>query len=158
MYPDGFVRFVKESNRIEGILGKPSDRQVEAIYNFTLLPEVTVADLETLVAVIEPGTVLRDHSTQSVRIGGRFLDGGPEIRQQLEDLLRERDAYIQHVGYELLHPFMDCNGRSGRALWLHRMGHGVLLRGFLHTFYYQTLDCRAQYSELYDWADVRTRY
>ncbi len=55
--------------------------------------------------------------------------------------------YISHVAYENLHPFTDGNGRSGRALWLWQMMHGTMRQvnmardlGFLHTFYYQTLN------------------
>jgi len=160
-YPDGFVKFVKESNRIEGILGKPSDREVEAIYNFVMLPEVTVADLETLAAVIEPGVVIRDKPGLNVCIGQRSLKGGPEVREQLESVLKVQDAYNQHIAYELLHPFMDCNGRTGRALWLHKtcMHSGVLQLGFLHTFYYQTLEHHAGTLKMFNRArDIRTRY
>jgi hypothetical protein len=73
---------------------------------------------------------------------GRHLPprGGPEIRNHLLDLLLNDDlsAYEQHVAYEVLHPFTDGNGRSGRALWAWRVRDFPL--GFLHTFYYQTLD------------------
>ena len=51
--------------------------------------------------------------------------------------MRALGACETHVRYELLHPFLDGNGRSGRALWLWLMGQAPL--GFLHTFYYQTL-------------------
>lgn len=49
-------------------------------------------------------------------------------------------AYRCHVVYETLHPFTDGNGRSGRAVWLRQMGWIVRAPlGFLHHFYYQTL-------------------
>lgn len=63
---------------------------------------------------------------------------GPEIVSQLEKVLLIKNVWEQHVAYETLHPFTDGNGRSGRALWLHRHG-GVAPIGFLHAFYYQTL-------------------
>ena len=62
--------------------------------------------------------------------------------------LIDNDAtpYDIHRRYETLHPFMDGNGRSGRILWAWQMIHhdirpGLSL-GFLHAFYYQTLDAR----------------
>ena len=50
-------------------------------------------------------------------------------------------AYVLHCRYESLHPFTDGNGRSGRALWLWMMG-GIeeAPLGFLHTWYYQSLE------------------
>jgi hypothetical protein len=37
---------------------------------------------------------------------------------------------------------MDCNGRLGRALWLHEMKKfdNPIIGGFLQTFYYQVLE------------------
>ena len=56
-----------------------------------------------------------------------------------------RTCFEAHVAYETLHPFTDGNGRSGRALWAkHMLADGQdgywLERGFLHTFYYQSLE------------------
>lgn len=77
-----------------------------------------------------------------VTVGGRLCPrGGPWIRQDLERILLEtevKDPWATHIAYELLHPFTDGNGRSGRALWLwQKMGRAPL--GFLHHFYYETL-------------------
>lgn len=47
-----------------------------------------------------------------------------------------------HRAYEKLHPFTDCNGRSGRIIWLWQMlklKQNLAPMGFLQSFYYQSL-------------------
>lgn len=100
-----------------------------------------IEHLERLVSVYAPGHCLRDKDGLDVRVGNYVAPrGGPEIRTRLLELLyratRERSitAWQAHVEYEMLHPFTDGNGRSGRALWLWMMDEAPL--GFLHHFYH----------------------
>ena len=141
-------RFVAESNRIEGITRRPTEAEVAAHETLLALDEITIADLEAFVGVVAPGKPLRRLPGMDVRVG-RYIapPGGPQIEEQLGMLLasaRARNAHQVHISYEKLHPFMDGNGRSGRAIWLWMMFRGwddpyALQRGFLHSFYYQTL-------------------
>lgn len=135
--------FVRESNRIEGILRAPLKREIEAHEHF-LASNDTLADLEDFVAAIQPGAVLRREDWLNVRVGSHIAPrGGPEIVTATCSILARiggpYDPYIVHHEYETLHPFTDGNGRSGRIIWLKMMGVGALRLGFLHLWYYQSL-------------------
>jgi len=139
------LAFIAESNKIEGIARAPTAAELDATEHFTGLVYPSVADLVALVAVYQPDAVLRDKVGLNVRVGGHIAPpGGIGIVDDLNEILRataHQSPWATHVRYENLHPFTDGNGRSGRALWrwhMRRCGSDAPL-GFLHHFYYQTL-------------------
>jgi hypothetical protein len=146
MHPfSSILDFVRESNRIEGILREPTDAEVSATMDFLARRAPEVLDVENLVGIYQPDAVLRLRPGLNVRVGSHVAPpGGPEIGARLAELLDEVDGgdpWATHIAYETLHPFTDGNGRSGRAIWAWQMvrrreGLGL---GFLHRFYYQTL-------------------
>ena len=137
------MRFIRESNAIEGIYGRPRAEEIEEFERMMALDHVTIPDLEHFVAVYQPGARVRDQMGMDVRVGSHVpMPGGPLVRLVLEKILREAErtplsAYETHLRYESLHPFLDGNGRSGRMLWAWQMRD--LSLGFLHRWYYQTL-------------------
>lgn len=137
---------VRESNRIEGILKDPTPTEIAEHERFVALERITINELEHFVKIYQPNAVIRDRSGLDVSVGGHIPPrGGANVRILLDALLFEiaaerLDAWQAHVKYEALHPFTDGNGRSGRALWYWMMvGDGRANLGFLHAFYYQTL-------------------
>lgn len=134
----GLVEFITESNRIEGIQ-TVSLTDLNAHRQF-LNSEGTVEDLENFVAETALA-YLRTKGGMNVRVGKHIAPpGGPLIRPALEEVLEIEDPYEQHLAYLTLHPFMDGNGRSARALWLKARGGPPPKIGFLQTFYYSTLE------------------
>lgn len=149
MKANDLLVFVAESNRIEGITRPVKDEELLAHEEFLRLKEVGVADLGVLVRVLAPHAKLRSLHRR-VRVGNHYPPkGGPEILYKLAGLLTKIGSgaiapWQAHIEYETLHPFTDGNGRSGRALWAWQMRNAGAERfvtmGFLHLFYYQTLD------------------
>lgn len=141
--------FVRESNRIEGINREPTAAEIDAHDQFCALRQVALVNLEWFVNVVEPGARLRSEPGLNVRVGNHIPPaGGPDILVNIRDLLENVNTqrwspFAVHMAYETLHPFTDGNGRSGRVLWLWQMG-GIELAslGFLHHFYYQTLEAQ----------------
>ena len=140
--------FVRESNRIEGIMRAPQDHEINAVHEFTGVRLLTIQSFEELVTAIQPGAKLRFKEGMDVRVGNWVPpSGGSEVVTALSRLisdLPELTPHEAHCRYLTLHPFMDGNGRSARALWLRMVmatcEYDTLSRvGFLHTFYYQTL-------------------
>lgn len=142
--PWDLIDFVNESNKIEG-MGEASEQEIFAHKRLVELEKLTILDLEAFVRTVQPGAILRRQVGLDVRVG-RYIapPGGPQIEIELGKLLGDANygapAYEVHMRYETLHPFSDGNGRSGRAVWLWQQGELGAPLGFLHKFYYETLN------------------
>lgn len=140
------IDFIRESNRIEGIHREPESIEIFEHRRLMALETISVPEMERFVKAYQPDAILRDRPGLDVQVGSYLPPRGDvTVKTRLRDILSDAKnwrgvghAYAIHVRYEQLHPFTDGNGRSGRALWMWMMKSAPL--GFLHTWYYQSLE------------------
>lgn len=146
---------INESNRIEGINRECSIEEVNEYGRFISLDRISLNDVINFVKIYQPNARLRNKVGLDVRIGDHLpIRGGMRVESELIGLIELIDksrisAYDAHIQYEILHPFTDGNGRSGRMIWYWMMRyHRFYDLGFLHGFYYQTLNDNQSNSRL----------
>ena len=143
------IQFIKESNLIEGIHGNPTSREVTELAFFLGVDYLTLDNVSCLQKVFAPGFPLRRRQGMNVRVDEHIAPlGGSQIPKLLDSLLDRINyddrlsCHEAHLRFESLHPYLDGNGRIGRAIWAWQMTHkggNAFNLPFLHRFYYQTL-------------------
>lgn len=119
--------FLIQSNKIEGIDDVVTEEDEIVLLQLLLQKEITVDNLCDVAFHFQRDARLRDgiSSFDNVKVGNHNApQAGPEVKRTLEVYLRKMAdcrgdksrAYDLHKAYEKLHPFTDCNGRTGRIL------------------------------------------
>lgn len=147
MNDNQLLDFITESNAIEGINTAISLDQFSKVKAFLNLPSVRLEDIYNIVNIFQPDAKLRELPGMDVEVGDYVAPkGGFDIKIQLGDVLEMTNynvlsPFANHRTYQIIHPFMDCNGRSGRLLWLWQIinYNHEYAGSFLQTFYYQAL-------------------
>lgn len=138
-------RFVRESNLIEGIDRDPTKSELTAHKGVLTEEFLSLTTMSAFVQICADAPIRYSHY-MNVQVGNHVAPrGGDQVCRAAEWLLSSDYApFHAHNMWMWLHPYMDGNGRSGRALWLRamiRVGRSKHVEelGFLHAFYYQTL-------------------
>ena len=153
--PEFILKFITESNAIEGIYRPSTEDEIMTALKFVELKSLTLGDLQNFVSVYQPDAKLRDQTYPDVFVTiGDYIPpkGGIEIKTRLIDFIasvnhkstnKGKNPFIAHKFFELLHPFTDCNGRLGRIIWLWQMlklKKNFAPLGFMQSWYYQSLN------------------
>lgn len=131
--------FIRESNAIEGVLDiqslKDGKKAWKRLKTVTVLKKEYILEVHKLVMANQPITdsYKGNYRRCAVFIGGSEALVWPRVPMAVESWLanvnhyikgnrdtlagRERVAREHHVNFEVIHPFVDGNGRVGRILY-----------------------------------------
>ena len=82
------TNFIRESNRIEGIVREPTEAETAVSQWFLQPQKIIISDLVKLVSIYQPDARLRDQPGLNVCVGNHIAPpGGPEIVTELKQVL-----------------------------------------------------------------------
>jgi fido (protein-threonine AMPylation protein) len=142
-----YKNFMLESNKIEGEVGL-NPRDMDAIRY------VIDGGLKTKKRLLHVHKILTEHldvtwsgsyRTCAVYVGHESTPAPLTLDDKMSDFFKRLptlSAWEAHNDYEIIHPFQDFNGRTGRLVWLAKAVNEYrdpFSLPFLHRYYYETL-------------------
>ena len=150
MIVEQIEKFMRESNWIEGeretdyrgTRGMLRQNDIKSAKKFLGRP-MTEKSLKKLHFELSEGRdILRGEWRDCQVYIGKHTPVAPEMliktMGSFFHLLSELDAWEAHNKFEWIHPWEDLNGRTGRLIYLHKLG-GEINMPFLQHYYYETL-------------------
>lgn len=132
---------IRQSNLIEGIDNPDFDDQAmiawDYLENQPRLSHGVICKTQKLITLLQADLrpdqrgYYRDLSQTNVRVGGRTAPDFSDVERQMENWIASMqfpenvDPKGAHRSFELIRPFVDGNGRTGRMLmWWHQLKRG----------------------------------
>lgn len=148
--PFDAVKFIKGSNRIEGITDEAEIEQSLKAWEYLKdQPAITHEVVKEVQRIITANQAELDNTQRGayrkipVRIGGRYAPNAGLVPALMDNFLADMELMtplVAHVRFESIHPFVDGNGRTGRMImWWHMAKIGK------HPFYYGKKEQKAYY-------------
>lgn len=117
-------------------------------YGHSCPPVVSGAETETKLGINLVKTTEEEWRGKlrnvNVTVGGMVCPKWEDVPALVDEYIKQSPHYNAWTAYnefEMIHPFKDYNGRTGRLIWLHKaLGEGYNFKlSFLEAYHYQTL-------------------